>query len=135
MNKSKYVAHSRGMSCPVRVVNTNYPTKNGNGRPQKQPMITLEVGKVFKSIAQAEMFTGISQQHILAQLEGRIPHARGVVFERVVLDQETTCCSCGKAFTKKSDRHRACSEKCRNRYHKALARERYKAKTEREKGR
>ena len=123
MNQSKYVAHSRGMSCPVRVVAV---TDKGH----KKPLITLEVGKVFKSIAQAEMFTGICKQHILSQLEGRIPHARGVVFERVVLDQETACYFCGKVFEKKSDRHRACSEKCRNRYHKALARERYKAKRE-----
>ena len=118
------------MSCPVRVVNTNYPTKNGKGRPQKKPLITLEVGKVFKSIGQAEMFTGISKQHIISQLEGRIPHARGVVFERVEVDLKMKCEVCGKDVIRKSNKQRFCSTRCSNRYHKALARERYRKQQE-----
>ena len=67
------VAHSRGLSAPIVVLETGIPCHTEPARP-------VEVGERFRSIAWAECSTGISRTHIVGQLSGRVKHARGIVF-------------------------------------------------------
>ncbi|VGO14765.1 hypothetical protein PDESU_03334 [Pontiella desulfatans] len=67
-------ARSNGFAAPIVVVEVGLKCHKPPGRP-------LEVGERFRSIAWAECSTGIGRAHIIAQLSGRAPQARGVRFE------------------------------------------------------
>ena len=65
---------SVGVAAPIVVVQTGLKCQRPPARP-------VEVGERFRSIAWAECSTGITRSHIVLQLSGKVPHARGVVFE------------------------------------------------------
>ena len=68
--------YSLGKATPIKVAETGIKCHRHPGRP-------LEIGETFRSIAWAECSTGIARAHILAQLRGRVKHARGTRFEYV----------------------------------------------------
>jgi hypothetical protein len=53
------------------------------GRRYVMPEFEVKKGQTFKSISDAARKTGINRTEISAQLAGRIPAARGCVFERI----------------------------------------------------
>ena len=63
-----------GVAAPIVVVETGLKCQTPPGRP-------VEVGERFRSIAWAECSTGIRRTHIVLNLSGKVPHARGVVFK------------------------------------------------------
>lgn len=69
------IAIRQGKRC--RVIITD---KIGTTHPEQEAPL-LAVGATFNSISEASRLTGIDRCHIVGNLRGRYPHARGYVFE------------------------------------------------------
>tara|TARA_X000001382_G_C3172617_1_gene180045 strand:+ start:1808 stop:2044 length:237 start_codon:yes stop_codon:yes gene_type:complete len=68
----------QGKSCRV-IITDKIGTTHPEITPQEAPL--LAVGATFNSISEASRLTGIDRCHIIGNLRGRYPHARGYVFE------------------------------------------------------
>ena len=109
---------NNSMGQPIKVVQVGFKGETSRQHADRPPGISLEVGKVFKSVGQAEMFTGISKNSIFANLSGRMKHARGIVFERVDKeDQVIECLFCGEKFIKNAENQKFCSVSCQQLFH------------------